>query len=303
MPFTIQDFQDLVRLLEEHPEWRDGLRRQVLSAELLALPDLMHQIAETQLHTDQVLASVAVRLDALAEAQIRSEQRLARVEARQEQLDLHMGGVEARQEHLETRMAELVEAQIRTEEALRALTVRVDHLETRMAELVEAQIRTEEALRALTVRVDQRAGGLRRLQQEVGGLSEIAGASAEVEAERTLVAVLTEQGYQLLAAPGPVLVNGEVDVAAPVRDPGGRHFWVLLEARARLHRGDVRGWDRRLGDPGLLARLEAEGVAAPFLPFAFGLRVYRDAEEQGKACGIGILSPHGERVAATPRPA
>lgn len=32
---TIQDFGDLVRLLEEHPEWRAELRRLVLPEELL----------------------------------------------------------------------------------------------------------------------------------------------------------------------------------------------------------------------------------------------------------------------------
>jgi hypothetical protein len=38
MSFTIDDFPDLLRLLEAHPEWRAELRRVLLGDEILALP-------------------------------------------------------------------------------------------------------------------------------------------------------------------------------------------------------------------------------------------------------------------------
>jgi len=38
MPFTVEDFQDLIRLLAQHPEWQAELRLHVLSDELLELP-------------------------------------------------------------------------------------------------------------------------------------------------------------------------------------------------------------------------------------------------------------------------
>lgn len=69
MAFTIDDFQDLLRLLEEHPEWRAELRRQVLTEELLELPALVRQLAEH-------LAALTSRVDALAEAQARTELQL-----------------------------------------------------------------------------------------------------------------------------------------------------------------------------------------------------------------------------------
>ncbi|MCX7623940.1 MAG: hypothetical protein N2Z82_09365, partial [Thermomicrobium sp.] len=37
--FTVEDFTDLVRLLEQYPEWRAQLRRLLLSEELLTLPE------------------------------------------------------------------------------------------------------------------------------------------------------------------------------------------------------------------------------------------------------------------------
>jgi hypothetical protein len=43
MSFTLSDFHDLVRVVEEHPEWRVELRRLVLTDSLLALPE---QVAE-----------------------------------------------------------------------------------------------------------------------------------------------------------------------------------------------------------------------------------------------------------------
>ena len=39
MAFTVEDFQDLVRLLAQHPEWRSELRRLLLSEELLMVPE------------------------------------------------------------------------------------------------------------------------------------------------------------------------------------------------------------------------------------------------------------------------
>ena len=164
-----------------------------------------------------------------------------------------------------------------------------------------AQVRTEQRLAELALAQGETERGLQRLRQEVGSLSELVGAGAEAEAERVLLTLLTAGGYRVLAEPGPLAVDGEVDVAVPVEGPDGRRLWVLLEARARLHRGDVAGWDRRLRDPAFLARLQAEGVVAPLLPYAYGIRVYRDAEELGRERGIGILGPRGERVAPAQR--
>ena len=48
MAFTVQDFHDLVTLVTQHPEWRAELRRLVLTEELLALPQIVHNLAEAQ---------------------------------------------------------------------------------------------------------------------------------------------------------------------------------------------------------------------------------------------------------------
>ena len=48
MPFELRDFQDLVRLLREHPDWREELRALLLTQEILTLPVLVRQLAEGQ---------------------------------------------------------------------------------------------------------------------------------------------------------------------------------------------------------------------------------------------------------------
>jgi hypothetical protein len=48
MAFTVQDLTDLLALLREHPEWRDAVRREVLTDELLGLPTVVARVAEGQ---------------------------------------------------------------------------------------------------------------------------------------------------------------------------------------------------------------------------------------------------------------
>ena len=73
MAFTVQDFHDLIGILEQHPEWRTELRRLVLTEELLSLPQILRDLAEAQQRTEQ-------RVEELAEAQRRTEQRIGRLQ-------------------------------------------------------------------------------------------------------------------------------------------------------------------------------------------------------------------------------
>ena len=97
MAFTVQDFHDLIGILEQHPEWRTDLRRLVLTEELLSLPQIVRDLAEAQQRTEQ-------RVEELAEAQRRTEQRVEEL-------------AEA-QRRTEQRVEELAEAQRRTEQRI-----------------------------------------------------------------------------------------------------------------------------------------------------------------------------------------
>jgi hypothetical protein len=84
MPFSLEEWLDLVRLLEQHPEWRAELRRLVLTEEVLSLPRTVSELAEAQRRTEQ-------RLEELVEAQRHTEQRLQELAVAQRRSDHHLG--------------------------------------------------------------------------------------------------------------------------------------------------------------------------------------------------------------------
>ncbi len=71
MPFAVQDFRDLVQLLEDRPEWRAEMRRLVLSDEYLTLPEqlaeIRREIAELRRDFERRLNRVEGRLDQLTD--------------------------------------------------------------------------------------------------------------------------------------------------------------------------------------------------------------------------------------------
>ncbi len=92
MTFTVQDYADLVRLLNEHPEWRADLRRLLLSDDLLALPDLMRELVE------------AVRQ--LVEAQRRTDETVRQLTEAQRRIEAQFDAMREQVSHL----AEIVQA-------------------------------------------------------------------------------------------------------------------------------------------------------------------------------------------------
>jgi len=170
VPFTIEEFHDLVRLLEQHPEWSVELRRLVLSQELLTLPELVKALAEAQRRTEEQVRALAEaqgrteeQVRALAEAQRRTEERLEELDRRIAALAEAQRRTEERLEELERRVTALAEAQRRTEERLEALAEAQRRTEEQVRALAEAQRRTEERLEELGVAVS-------KLRQDVDSL-------------------------------------------------------------------------------------------------------------------------------------
>jgi hypothetical protein len=100
MPFTVEDFHDLVRILEEKPEWRAALRRQVLSDELLALPE---QIVSLRAETERRFQALTAQVAELATAQKRTEEHLVALSGQ-------VAGLAEVQKQTDAQVAELVQA-------------------------------------------------------------------------------------------------------------------------------------------------------------------------------------------------
>ncbi|WP_054685815.1 hypothetical protein, partial [Rhodothermus marinus] len=139
MPFEIQDFHDLVRLLEAHPEWRAELRRLVLSEELLRLPELVQQLIEAHRRAEERLDRLEATVAQLVEAQRKAEERLQRAEARLERVEKRLERVEKRLEHVEKRLE-------RVEKRLEHVEKRLEHVEIRLDGVEKRLEKTEDRL-------------------------------------------------------------------------------------------------------------------------------------------------------------
>ena len=63
MPFTVADFHDLIRLLEEHPDWQTELRRVLFVQDLLDLPRTVQELATAQRHTEEAITRLTDRME------------------------------------------------------------------------------------------------------------------------------------------------------------------------------------------------------------------------------------------------
>ncbi len=99
MPFAVEEFRDLVRILEERPEWRAELRRLVLTDELLSLPQ---QVAELRAHTER-------RFQELAETQQRTAAQIAELAEAQQRTAAQIAELAEAQQRTAAQIAELVE--------------------------------------------------------------------------------------------------------------------------------------------------------------------------------------------------
>jgi len=133
MSFTVAEFHDLVRLVEERPEWRAELRRLVLTEELLALPE---QVALLRRDTEQGFQQLTVQVAGLTAAQAHTEEKLATLSQAQARTEVQMKALSEAQADTQVSMKALSEAQARTEEEIKVLR--------------QAQARAEEDLRWLT---------------------------------------------------------------------------------------------------------------------------------------------------------
>ncbi|WP_376792498.1 hypothetical protein [Thermoflexus sp.] len=81
MLFTVTDFQDLLRLLREHPDWRAQLWATLAGEELLRLPGEFtahrQELRAFWAETDRRLAELTRAVERLAEAQRRHYEEFA----------------------------------------------------------------------------------------------------------------------------------------------------------------------------------------------------------------------------------
>jgi archaellum component FlaC len=309
MPFEVEDYLELIRLLQERPEWRAELRRLLLTEELLGLPGLVRELVEAQRRTEERVGGVEERVGrieeyiaALADAQRRTEERVGRLEER-------VGRVEERVGRVEEQIAALAEAQRRTEERvgrveeqIAALAEAQRRTEEQMAQLVEAQRRTEEQIRVLAKSQELFAQRQEWLVSTVEDLKNTVGelkgrvlertyhekASAyfgpllrqlrivdPYTLEETLRAYLSPEEFSDLLRLD-LLLCGQ-----PRSRPEVTELWIAVEISAVVDQGDVERARRRA------AHLRRAGYRA--IPMVAGERLTLSAEDEVRRHRVAVL--------------
>jgi hypothetical protein len=268
MPFSVEDFHDLVRLLEAHPDWQRELRRLVLTDELLQLPVHMQQVddridrlteairglAARQERTDERLDALATRVADLAAAQQRTEVRLAKLAAAQQRTEARLAELAAAQQRTEALLEELAAAQQRTEARLEELAAAQQRTEARLEELAAAQQRTEARLEELavalhrtTIRLDALSGDTLELRFRERGPSMLGRngfSRPRVLTDADWVSYLDdalEAGTISSADRAELLL---VDAAVRTRDAEGE-VWLVVEVSSTVDVHDVDRAKRR----------------------------------------------------------
>lgn len=294
MPFAVEDFQSLIRLLGEHPEWRAELRRHVLSEELLELPDIVRRLAEAQARTEHALLQLGDRVDGLgrrleelALAQAQSERRIGELAEAQGRTELALAQLAARVDALAERI-DRVEGQIGQLTAridaltirLDALTERMERVEAQLAQVVTALQELAEADRRLAARVDHSIGPVLELRYERRASSILGRLLRRVRASAP-----GEVVDQLLERLGPIEVDEILDadliVRGQLRQGEPREVWILVEVSATVDRHDVERAVRR-------ARYLA-AVHTPAIPAVAGERLTDGAEEYVRAARVLVM--------------
>ncbi len=276
MPFTVKDFQGLLRLLEQQPKWKDELRAVLLGEEFLELPRLVKELARAQ-------RAASRQIRALTQAQQRAEERMTRLEEAVAALTEAQRRTEEQLAQLAGEVRALAEAQKRTEE-------RVTRLEEAVAALAEAQKRTEQRVEELAEAQRRTEQRLAELATQVGRLSDTIGYSLE-DLARDLTPDRLARRYGISVS---VLERAYFQVEGQeveldfygVGQRDGQPVAIVGEAKSRIYGRDVEMLAER-------AKLLAPYLPAPPLPVLFGFVIHPSAREAADRVGAIVIASGG----------
>jgi DNA repair exonuclease SbcCD ATPase subunit len=132
MAFQVSDFNDLIALLQAHPEWQSQLRNILLSDDFLALPNIVRQLGERMNQLAERVDSLGERIDQLTarmdERFAEMDRRFAEIDRRFELIDQRFAEIDRRFELIDQRFAEI-------DRRFELIERRLDSLESKVGDL------------------------------------------------------------------------------------------------------------------------------------------------------------------------
>jgi len=253
MLLTPEAFQDLLRLLDQHPEWQGELRRRLLTDALLQLPALVGQLVAAQTRTEG-------RMETLAEAQARTQQHV-------EALAAQVGTLAQAQACTETLTEAMADAQTRTTAALEVMIQKVDQLTSQVGALVDRVGDHEGQLLELEY-IRKAAGRFGRIARRVRVLD-----------PGVLVNRLDDamDDGRLTFEEWNALLNTDF-VAEGRRSEDQAEVYLLVEVSSAI---DIRDLERARDRSSALAKL-----GRPVVPVAAGRSIHLEADQAARGWGI-----------------
>jgi hypothetical protein len=171
MAFTVEDFEDMLRILERNPEWQERMRRAILSRELLELPErllsLIQQLIESDARNSAQIAELTrtvQRHDEAIATLIQTVQRHNEILLRHDELIAELTRTVQRHDAL---IAELIQTVQRQGEQIAELTRTVQRHDALIAELIQTVQRQGEQIAELTRTVQRHDALIAELIQTV----------------------------------------------------------------------------------------------------------------------------------------
>jgi hypothetical protein len=168
MAFTVEDFEDMLRILERNPEWQERMRRAILSRELLELPErllsLVQQLIESDARNSAQIAELTrtvQRHDEAIATLIQTVQRHSEILLRHDELIAEL--IQTVQRH-DALIAELIQTVQRQGEQIAELTRTVQRHDALIAELIQTVQRHDEQIAELVQVVRELAEAQRRAE-------------------------------------------------------------------------------------------------------------------------------------------
>ena len=165
---NINTIEDLIRVLDENPEWLEVLRSRLLTREVLELPQKFAQLAE---RVDRLTERIDQISEQLAQFVETTNQRFNQADERFDRLTERVDQLTERVDQLTERVDQLTEQ-------LAQLTERVDQLTEQLAQFIEA---TNQRFDQIDARFDATDRAIQRLRDDVGILKAAHARNAAIE--------------------------------------------------------------------------------------------------------------------------